>query len=250
MPFQDKVAFVTGGAAGFGRAFGRALAAEGAAIVIADIDSDAAAVTAEELTAEGHTAFPVACDVADESQVDRAVAAAADEFGRIDVLINNAGKHLTKYNQPFTVLSRAELRMLFDVNVIGVVNCCVACHKTMRDQGGGAILNIASIGGHLSTSPYGVSKLTVRGLTIAFASEFAEDGIRVNAISPGLMATENAMGDLPDDLVEDFVHNRQLVRRLGSVDDVISAMLFLCSEDSSFVTGETVKISGGYPLAL
>jgi NAD(P)-dependent dehydrogenase (short-subunit alcohol dehydrogenase family) len=111
-------------------------------------------------------------------------------------------------------------------------------------------VNISSIAGYLSTSPYGVSKLAVRGLTIAFATELAPDGIRVNAIAPGLMATENALDGLPQELIDDFVTNRQLVHRLGAMDDIVSAMLFLCAPEAGFVTGETLRVSGGYPLAI
>jgi NAD(P)-dependent dehydrogenase (short-subunit alcohol dehydrogenase family) len=248
--FDGKVAFITGGAIGFGRAFGRALAAEGAAVVVADIDLPAADALVAELGAQGRRALAVECDVADERQVDGAVARAVRELGGVDILINNAGKHLTKYNQPFTVLERAEVRALFDVNVIGVVNCTVACRDTMRARGGGAVLNISSIAGYGSTSPYGVSKLAVRGLTMAFAGELAADNIRVNAVAPGLMATENALADLPTDLVDRFVNELQLVKRLGTMDDIVQAMLFLCSDTAGFVTGETLKVSGGYPLGI
>lgn len=250
MKYDNKVAFITGGAVGFGRAFAKALCAEGAKVVLADIDLAAAQQTARALAAEGHQALAVACDVADEAAVNQAVAQAVSHFGGIDVLINNAGKHLTKYNQPFTVLPRPDVRALFEVNVMGVVNCTVACRDTMKERGGGAVLNISSIAANLSSTPYGVSKLAVRGLTIAFATELSADGIRVNAISPGLMATENAMDDLPQALVEDFIQNRQLVKRLGQMDDIVETMLFLCSEQAGFITGETVKVSGGYPLAL
>ena len=137
MRFDDKVAFITGGGIGFGRAFARALAAEGASIVVADIDTVAGEVLAAELEAAGTPASSVQCDVADEHQVEAAVAAAVARFGGIDILINNAGKHLTKYNQPFSVLERDELRALFDVNVIGVVNCSVAARPSMAARGGG-----------------------------------------------------------------------------------------------------------------
>jgi NAD(P)-dependent dehydrogenase (short-subunit alcohol dehydrogenase family) len=250
MRFSNKVAFITGGAIGFGRAFGRALGAEGASIVIADIDESAAQSTAKEFEAEGFRALAVACDVANEEQVEASVSTAVAQLGGIAILINNAGKHLTKYSQPFTVLPRFELRALFEVNVIGAVNCSVACRPSMKARGGGVMLNISSIAGYLSSSPYGVSKLAVRGLTVALAQEFSPDNIRVNAIAPGLMATENAMIDLPQDLVDGFVNNLQLVKRLGQMDDIVKAMLFLCSDDGSFVTGETIKISGGYPLGL
>jgi len=246
--FDGQVAIITGGAIGFGRAFARALASRGAAVVLADIDGEAAAGTAAALTASGHRALAVTCDVADEVQVTRAVAEARAAFGDISVLINNAGKHLMKYNQPFSVLPSHEVRALFDVNVMGVIHCTLACRASMAARGGGAVLNISSIAGYAPTSPYGVSKLAVRGLTIAFATELRGDGIRVNAIAPGLMATENALADLPAALVEDFVTTRQLVGRLGEMDDIVAAMLYLCSDRASFVTGETLKVSGGYPL--
>ena len=248
--FDGKVAFITGGAIGFGRAFARALAARGCAIAIADIDEPAGEATAKQLESEGHRAIAVTCDVADDAGVERAVGVAVEQLGGVDILINNAGKHLTKYNQPFRVLPRFEIRALFDVNVIGVVSCSLACQESMRSRGGGSIINISSIAGYSSSSPYGVSKLAVRGLTIALAQEMAADGIRVNAIAPGLMGTENALADLPQDLVDDFIGNRQLVHRLGAMDDIVNAMLFLCSSSGSFVTGETLRVSGGYPLAI
>lgn len=248
--FIGKVAFITGGAVGFGRAFARAFTAEGAAVVIADIDGDAGERTAAELRAVGARAIAVGCDVADETAVEAAVARTTLEFGGVDICINNAGLHLLHYNQPFSVLPRHELRSLFDVNVIGVVNCTVACQLSMRQRGGGAVVNISSIAGYLSSSPYGVSKLAVRGLTVAFATELAPDRIRVNAIAPGLMATENALEGLPPAMIDDFVENRQLVHRIGTMDDVVSTTLFLCSDEASFITGETLKVSGGYPLGM
>ncbi len=248
--FAGRVAFITGGAIGFGRAFARQLVVEGASVVLADIDVPAAEQTAAELVATGGHALALACDVADETQVDRAVQAAVDAFGGVDILINNAGKHLLKYNQPFAVLPRFEVRALFDVNVIGVVNCTVACQPSMRARGGGAVLNISSIAGYMATSPYGVSKLAVRGLTMAFAQELSPDRIRVNAIAPGLMATENALAGLPQEMVDRFVNDLQLVKRTGSMDDVVNTAMFLCSDAAAFITGETIKVSGGYPLAI
>jgi 3-oxoacyl-[acyl-carrier protein] reductase len=250
MRYDGKVAFITGGGVGFGRAFARALAAEGASIVIADIDGAAGQTLAEALEAAGTPALSVVCDVADEHQVQAGVDATIARFGGIDILINNAGKHLTRYNQPFSVLEREELRALFDVNVIGVVNCSVAVRPSMAARGGGVMLNISSMAAYMNVTPYSVSKLAVRGLTIAFATEFAGDAIRVNGISPGLMATENAMDDLPTAMVDEFVNERQLIPRLGQMDDIVKAMLYLCSDESSFITGETLKVTGGFPLFL
>jgi 3-oxoacyl-[acyl-carrier protein] reductase len=248
MTFENRTALITGGAIGFGRAFARALVAEGANVVIADIDVDMAERTAAELVSAGAHAIAVDCDVADADRVDAAVATACAQFGGIDIVINNAGLHLTKYNQPFGVLSRSEIRSLFDVNVMGVINVTLACRDSMADRGGGVVLNISSMAGYMSATPYAVSKLTVRGLTVAFATELAPDRIRVNAIAPGLMNTENALADLPKPLIDEFVQRLQLVHRLGAMDDVVSAMLFLCSDEASFITGETLKVSGGYPL--
>jgi len=245
---SDRTAVITGGAVGFGRAFARALVAEGVGVVLADIDVDTAEHTAAELISAGGRAIAVECDVADSDGVDAAVAATVDRFGGVDILINNAGLHLSKYNRPFGVLSRDEIRALFDVNVMGVINATLACRDSMRQRGGGVVLNISSVAAYMSTTPYAVSKLTVRGLTVAFATELAPEGIRVNAIAPGLMNTENALADLPRQLVDDLVQRRQLVHRLGTMDDVVSAMLFLCSDEASFITGETLKLSGGYPL--
>lgn len=248
MRFRGKTAVITGGAIGFGRAFARALTTDGADVAIMDIDTETAERTAAELTAQGARVIAVPCDVADEQQVDTAVRATIEKFGGIDILINNAGRHLMRYNQPFGMLSRADIRELFDVNVIGVINCTLACRDSMRERGGGVVLNISSMAGFMNVSPYGVSKLAVRGLTVAFASELSPDRIRVNGIAPGLMNTENALADLPHALVDDIVRERQLVHRLGTMDDVVSAMLYLCSDDASFITGETLKVSGGYPL--
>jgi 3-oxoacyl-[acyl-carrier protein] reductase len=248
MRFNERTAVITGGAVGFGRAFARSLVAEGASVALADVDADAAEQTAAELVSSGGQAIAVTCDVADADQVDAAVETTIDRFGGIDIVINNAGLHLTKYNRPFGELSRDEIRDLFDVNVIGVINVTLACRDSMRKRGGGVVLNISSMAGYMSATPYAVSKLTVRGLTVAFATELAPDRIRVNAIAPGLMNTENALADLPRPLIDEFVNQRQLVNRLGTMGDVVSAMLFLCSDDASFITGETLKVSGGYPL--
>ncbi len=248
--FDGRVAMITGGAIGFGRSFARALGERGCAVALADIDEAAATTTAEVLVGDGHRAVAVACDVANPEQVASAVDRVVGSLGGIDILINNAGKHLTKYNQPFGMLTLDEIRSVFEVNVLGIVSCSMACRPSMRQRGGGVIVNISSIAGYQPVSPYGVSKLAVRGLTIALATEFAEDRIRVNAVAPGLTATESAVADLPQSLVDDFIEHRQLVPRVGEMRDVTAAVLHLCSDEADFITGETLKVSGGYPLAI
>ena len=248
MRFEDKVVFITGGAIGFGRAFARAFVAEGAGIVIAEIDDDQAEQTARELRDAGGRAVAVHCDVSQEKEVDEAVAVAVGELGGVDILFNNAALHLSKYNQPFGKLPRDEVRRLFDVNVVGIVNCTLACRESMAARGGGSIVNMSSSAADLSMSPYGVSKLAVRGLTVAFAQELAPDKIRVNAIAPGFMATENAIADIPQDIVDRVVNEFQMVHRMGTMDDIVAAALYLSSDDAGFVTGQTLSVNGGYPL--
>jgi 3-oxoacyl-[acyl-carrier protein] reductase len=189
------------------------------------------------------------CDVADEREVKETVAAVTGQLGGVDILINNAGLHLTKYNQPFGQLGSDETRRLMDVNVMGVIFCTLACRDTMASRGNGAIINISSIAGHLTPTPYGVSKLAVRGLTIAFARELKDAGVRVNAISPGVMLSENALADLPQSILDQYLGLQQ-VSRPGAVEDITSAVLFLCSPAASFITGETLLVSGGYPLQM
>ncbi|MDD2857313.1 MAG: SDR family oxidoreductase [Candidatus Nanopelagicales bacterium] len=250
MSHAGKVAFITGGAIGFGYAFAEALGSQGASVVIAEINMEAANAAVARLQSAGIRAIALECDVADDVAVDAAVAKTIAEFGGIDILINNAGLHLTKYNLPFSTLTRAEVRALFDVNVIGIVNCSVSALESMRSRGGGSIINISSMASNMSTSPYGVSKLAVRGLTMAFAKEFADAGIRVNAISPGLMATDSAMADLPPAMIESIINDMQFIHRRGEVEDIVNMMLFLVSDKASFITGETYKVSGGAALVI
>ena len=244
---SGKTLFVTGAGRGFGASFARAFAKAGAFAVVTDVDVPAAEEVAADILVEGGKAIALECDVCDAAAVDAAVAAAVTATGGVDFLINNAGRHLTKYSQSFAKLTRAEIKGLFDVNVMGVINCTMACHPAMAKRGGGAIINISSIAGFPSESPYGVSKLAVRGLTTAFAHDLGGDGIRVNAIAPGLIATDSAMADLDPALIARFANEMQKVKRRGEVADIVNMALFLCSPAASFVTGETIRVSGGYP---
>lgn len=247
MRFAGKVAFITGGAIGFGRAFAKALGAEGASICIADVDMKTAEQTVKELNAAGIKAIAAHCDVGNNDAVQAAVRKTVEELGGVDILVNNAGKHLTRFSRPFIEQPIEQLKLLFEVNVMGLIYCTLACRDSMKSRGGGSIVNISSISSYFSLNPYGVSKLTVRGLTSAFAGELGPEGTRVNAIAPGLMATEAAMADQPKEKIDRFVNELQHIKRLGTMDDVVSTLLFLCSKEASFITGETIRVSGGYP---
>ncbi|WP_416955327.1 SDR family NAD(P)-dependent oxidoreductase [Streptomyces sp. Agncl-13] len=252
MPEQDehhgKVAFITGGGRGFGKAFGAALSARGAHVVLADIDAAAAEAAAAELTAAGGSVTGVACDVADEAAVEAVVGEVAERHGGLDILVNNAGLHAA-YNRPFTELGLANVRRVLDVNVMGVVICSLAAQKAMRGRAGAAIVNISSSAAYANRSIYGVSKLAVRGLTVSFAREFAADGIRVNAIAPGLIFTDTVRAELSEAEAK-RVLGEQILQREGEERDIVEALLYLVSSKASFITGETLRVTGGFALSV
>jgi 3-oxoacyl-[acyl-carrier protein] reductase len=247
MRFEGKVALITGGGRGIGKRLAAALAAEGCAVALLDVDLDAAESSAAELADGGGTALAVGGDVADDDQLTAVVGEVAERLGGIDILVNNAAKHLLEWNRPVTELPPERWRQLLDVNVIGVVNSARACRPHMASRGGGVILNMSSIAGFQSVASYGISKLAVRGLTVALADELAADGIRVVGIAPGATESESALASLPPERFQYFV-DKQLIKRRGTVDDLIGPMLFLCSDEAAFITGETLIVGGGFPL--
>ncbi|HEX3963491.1 MAG TPA: SDR family oxidoreductase [Trebonia sp.] len=244
---QGKVAVITGGGRGFGKAFGTALAARGAHVVLADIDADAAETSAAEIAGNGGSASGAACDVADEAGVAAMVDEVTAKHGGIDILVNNAGLHSAAYNKPSAELGVAGLRRLFDVNVMGVYICSLAARPAMSGRDGAAIVNISSSASYANRAAYGVSKLAVRGVTTQLAREFAADGIRVNAIAPGLIFTDSIRAELPGDEAA-RVMGQQILQREGKERDIVDALLFLVSPASSFVTGETLRVTGGFAL--
>jgi NAD(P)-dependent dehydrogenase (short-subunit alcohol dehydrogenase family) len=247
MQFAGKTAFITGGGRGIGETFGKALAAEGAAIVIAELNLAAGQRVAAEIEAAGGKAIAVECDASDEPAVKAAVAKGIETFGGIDILINNAGLHGYAYGQPITKLSADTWRRLLDVNVVGIVICSAAVRESMASRGGGVIVNLSSTASMPAATAYGVSKLAVRGLTVGLAQEFGAEGIRVYAIAPGLMNTPG-VDDLPQNIKDHLINNMQLIKRPGVVEDLVGTLKFFCSDAASFITGETLVVGGGWPL--
>jgi NAD(P)-dependent dehydrogenase (short-subunit alcohol dehydrogenase family) len=242
--YRNRTAVITGGGRGFGKAFGTALAAEGAHAVLVDIDAAAVEAAAAEIRAKGGAATGVVGDVTDETRMAEIMAAATAIHGGIDILINNAGLHSNEYGQPILKLGLAKVKRLFEVNVIGVITCTLEAAPHMKGGSGRSIINISSAAAHLGASAYGDSKLAVAGLTITFARELATDHIRVNAISPGLMLTETIAKEMPPEVLA-RVKATQFLGDNGSEEHIVDAMMFLTSPRAKFITGETLRVTGG-----
>ncbi len=245
MRFVGKVAIVTGGAGEIGKATVRQLASEGASVLIADMAAEGPGM-AKELSAEGLRVAYCRADVSNEAQVVAMVKAAVDRWGRLDVMVANAGvSGRGRTNE--TAL--ADWERVIGVNLTGVFLCSKHAHAAMKAGGGGAIVNTASIMGLVATAgavAYTAAKGAVVNLTRSMALDYAGDGIRVNAVCPGFMRSRmrGMVGDAGvnlDDLVA-----RHPIGRLGDPEDVAKAIAFLASDDAAFITGTSLVVDGGY----
>jgi NAD(P)-dependent dehydrogenase (short-subunit alcohol dehydrogenase family) len=244
---QGKVAIVTGGAAGIGAAAATALAEEGARVVIVDVQDERGEELAHQLTEKGAVALYVHCDVADDRQVAAMVARTVDAFGHLDVAFNNAG--IEGQPAPTADCTPDNWARTIAVNLTGVWHCMRHEIPRMLEAGGGSIINCSSVAG-LVGSPnvpaYVASKHGVVGLTKTAALEYAETGIRVNAVCPGVIRTEMidrfTAGD-PEALEQ--LAASEPVGRLGTPDEVADAVVWLASDRSSFVTGQALAVDGG-----
>jgi len=169
--------------------------------------------------------------------------ATLEAFGGIDILINNAGLHLGNFNET-CALPPERWRRILDVNVVGAVLCAKACAPFIRERGGGAILNQSSMAAWRGVGAYSISKLALNGVTVSLARELSVDGIRVNGIAPGYVESEAAKSGLSDDLKQ-FVLEGQIIKRVGQIGDLVGTALFLCSDEASFITGQTLLVDGG-----
>jgi len=245
---QGKVALVTGGGAGIGRATARTFAREGAKVCVADIDAAAAGGVADEIVAEGGDAIPVLVDVRMDHQVAAMVANCVEHFGRLDIAFNNAGVEIE--TEPLVRSDEAVYQRLIDINVKGVWLCMKhELRHMLARPGGGAIINAASVAGLVGApgrSLYAASKHAVLGMTKSAAVENARKGIRINAVCPGVVNTEMAARAIerrPEH--EQHVHNLHPIGRLGEAQDIANAVLFLASDSSAFVLGHALTVDGG-----
>lgn len=241
---SGQVAVITGGARGFGLAFGKALADEGVHVVLVDLDGEAAEQAASEINTDGGSAVGLSGDVTDEDRMAEVMAIAAKSTGRIDTLINNAGLHSHEYSQPVANMGVAKVRRLFDVNVMGTIGCTLAALPFLEAAEGASVVNISSMAAHMGGTAYGNSKLAVAGLTITLARELGSKGIRVNAISPGMIFTDTIRAELPE-ATKSRIKAMQFMDCEGAEQDVVEAMLYLTSSAAQFVTGEVLRVTGG-----
>ena len=248
MRLKDKVALITGGAAGIGKATAQRFVEEGAKVVICDVNTDAGAAAIAEL---GPNAAFYQVNVTDRQAVQEWVDTVVEEYGRVDILVNNAGvlrdNMLVKMKDGELVkqMPEDEFDLVIAVNLKGVFNCTQAVAPYMIRQGSGVILNASSVvglDGNFGQTNYVATKAGVIGMTKVWAREFGRSGIRVNAVAPGFIGTEMVM-QMPERILEGMI-KRVPLGRMGDPRDVANAYLFLASDEASFVSGTVLRVDG------
>jgi len=242
----DRIALITGGSQGIGKATAQRFAQEGAVVVVADVNEDAGAETVEAIEADGGSASFVAVDVSDMEQAQAMVDHAVGQHGGLDILVNNAG--ITR-DATLKKMSEEAFDQVVAVNLKGVFNCTKAAIAPMTDGGGGRVLNAASVVGlygNFGQTNYVATKSGVIGMTKTWARELGRKGITVNAVAPGFI--ETPMVDTVPQKVLDQLTGRTPLGRLGTAEDIANAYLFLASDDASFITGAVLSVDGGLVL--
>ena len=247
MKLSGQVAVVTGAAGGIGRATALAFAEEGIKVVVADINAQGGAETVSLIEAAGGTAAFVSCDVRDEEQVKQLVASTVERYGSLDYAFNNAGIEME--NQRLHDGSMRSFEMIMDVNVKGVWLCMKYQLQQMLKQGGGVIVNAASVAG-LGAAPkmavYAASKHAVLGLTRTAAIEYARKNIRVNAICPAVIDTAMYQRVCEmDPKTGQRIPELHPMGRVGRVEEIAASVLYLCSDGAGFTTGHALAVDGG-----
>ena len=242
--FDGKVAIVTGAAGGIGETYARALAAEGASVVIADLNAEGAEAVAKSITADGGTAAFTQVDVSDPSSASAMADFAAAQYGGIDYLVNNAAIYGgMKLDFLFTV-DWDYYKKFMSVNMDGALACARAVVPHLQKRGGGVIVNQSSTAAWVYSGFYGLAKVGVNGITQQLAHELGGMNIRVNAIAPGPIDTEATKTVTPRNMVQDIVNGLAL-KRMGHTEDLVGMCLFLLSDEAGWVTGQIFNVDGG-----
>ena len=248
---SGKVAIVTGGSSGIGNGIARGLAGAGAAVVVAARNQERSQRAVEQLTADGHQALAVACDVCERESVDAMVESVVAHYGRIDILVNNAGTNVRKRPED---LSEDEWRLVLNTNLDSAFRCSVACYPAMKAAGGGKILNngsMLSIFGAPWGTAYSASKGGMVQFTKSLATAWAEDQIQVNCFLPGWIDTPLTQGARQQlEGLNEKVLARTPAGRWGHIDDFQGLAVFLASPASNFITGAVITVDGGFSLTL
>jgi len=252
MRLEDKVCLITGGAAGIGKATAHKFAAEGAKVVLCDVDQDAGQALASEL---GNDALFYKVDVTDRNAVQAWVDEVVEKFGRVDVLVNNAGITrdglFVKYKNGELVsqMSEKDFDLVINVNLKGVFNCGQAVTPQMIEQGGGVILNASSIVGlygNFGQTNYAATKFGVIGMTKTWSRELGRFNIRVNAVCPGFILTE-MVKKMPEKILEGLAAKTPL-GRMGTPEDVANVYAWLASDEAGYIHGSVISVDGGMVL--
>ena len=241
---KERVAIITGGARGIGKAIALAFVREGARIAIVDVERERAETLKNEIGGIGGKAISISCDISKSSEVKAMVSQVQNTFGRVDILVNNAG--IIRRGTIETVTEEDWDRVI-EVNLKGTFNCCKAVVEIMKQQSYGKIVNVSSIAGKMgditSAPGYGSSKAAIDALTKTLAMQLARYGINVNAVSPHAIETEMS-AQWSEERRREIIASIPL-GRLGKPEDVAEAVVFLASDRASFITGEILDVNGG-----
>jgi NAD(P)-dependent dehydrogenase (short-subunit alcohol dehydrogenase family) len=248
MRFDNKVSVVTGAGQGIGEAYAKALGAEGAHVVVADLNSQGAERVAQQIVHAGGSALAVTVDVSDPASTQAMAKSAIQAFGGIDHLVNNAAIYAGMKLESILTVDLDYYNRFIAVNLNGALHCTRACCDALCD-GGGAIVNQSSIAAWTRGGYYSITKAALNSLTMSLAHELGPRGVRVNAIAPGFIDTPATLGVLPQAALDDQT-TRTALKRLGHPQDLIGACLYLLSDDASYVTGHILTIDGGLTIRI